>query len=71
MRSLFYLFYWEKTSFINDTNFRENLVPAISGALVEVRFEVITIIINHKLENHLRMELSSNHPKVELSDIEN
>lgn len=35
VRSLFYLFYWEKTSFINETNFRKNLVPAISGALVE------------------------------------
>lgn len=37
-RSLYYLFYWERDDHVTETDFRQDIVPAIGGVIVEVRF---------------------------------
>ena len=37
-RSMYYLFYWERDDHVTETDFRQDIVPAIGGVIVEVRF---------------------------------
>lgn len=37
-RSMYYLFYWERDDHLTETDFRQDIVPAIGGVVVEVRF---------------------------------